>query len=76
MLNLKNSHEIHEIFSNGVIYIYSIPDESHKGRLKIGISALTSSKSHQPTTPTAAWNRHSYLSSRIQSSEKWNKFYE
>ena len=29
-------NELHETFSYGVIYVYSIPDGSHKGRLKIG----------------------------------------
>ncbi len=37
---LYKSNEINETFSYGVIYIYSIPDEKHKGRLKIG-SATT-----------------------------------
>jgi len=33
---LDNKWNIHETFSYGVIYIYSIPDEQHNGRLKIG----------------------------------------
>ena len=40
----SRNHEIHETFSYGIIYIYSIPDDSHKGRLKIG-SATTNSPS-------------------------------
>lgn len=36
MTDLNISHEIHETFSYSVIYIYSIPDEGHRGRLKIG----------------------------------------
>lgn len=31
-----NPNQIQETFSFGVIYVYSIPDERHKGRLKIG----------------------------------------
>lgn len=48
MSNLKlvtdstDSNKIHETFSYGVIYVYSIPDESHKGRLKIGSATVTS----------------------------------
>jgi hypothetical protein len=37
------SNEINETFSYGVIYVYSIPDKKHQGRLKIGITTLTSS---------------------------------
>jgi len=36
------TNDINKTFSYGIIYIYSIPDENHKGRLKIG-SATTSS---------------------------------
>jgi len=38
--NTKRS--MHETFSYGVIYIYSIPDEKHKGRLKIGSATINS----------------------------------
>jgi superfamily II DNA or RNA helicase len=38
----NNSYEIKETFSYGIIYIYSIPDENHKGRLKIGSATITS----------------------------------
>lgn len=33
---LYNSNDINDTFSYGVVYVYSIPDEKHKGRLKIG----------------------------------------
>ncbi len=33
-------NELHETFSYGVIYIYSIPDEGHRNRLKIGSATV------------------------------------
>ena len=48
-------HEIHETFSHGVIYVYSIPDERHKGRLKIG--AATTNINSQEAIETAARKR-------------------
>ncbi len=38
----KKNHVIHETFSYGVVYVYSIPDSHHKGRLKIGSATLLS----------------------------------
>ncbi|HSD99073.1 MAG TPA: Eco57I restriction-modification methylase domain-containing protein [Patescibacteria group bacterium] len=40
-------HEIHQTFSYGVVYVYSIPDSQHKGRLKIGSATISS---QEPTT--------------------------
>lgn len=37
---------IHETFSSGVVYIYSIPGEQHKGRLKVGGATV---KGQSPT---------------------------
>ena len=39
---IYKSNEINDTFSYGVVYVYSIPDEKHAGRLKIG-SATTNS---------------------------------
>lgn len=39
---LENKRSIHATFSYGVVYVYSIPDEQHKGRLKIGGATVTS----------------------------------
>ena len=44
---LDNFNNINETFSYGVIYVYSIPDEKHKGRLKIGGATLNSSSKSQ-----------------------------
>lgn len=49
--------EINETFSYGVIYIYSIPDEKHKGRLKIGSATIASSNSTQEDVDSAAHDR-------------------
>ncbi len=47
-------NEIHETFSYGVIYVYSIPDDGHKGRLKIGSATLSSQSPTQEEINTAA----------------------
>lgn len=57
MLSLKNRHEIHETFSYGVIYVYSIPDERHKGRLKIGSTTLSTSELTKEKIEAAAKER-------------------
>ncbi len=36
------NNNIHETFSFGLIYVYSIPGEVHKGRLKIGAATINS----------------------------------
>ena len=50
-------NDINETFSYGVIYVYSIPDEKHKGRLKIGSATLTSSNPTQENIYSAAHER-------------------
>ncbi len=35
-------NQIHETFSYGVVYVYSIPDDKHKGRIKIGGATVSS----------------------------------
>lgn len=37
------AHHIHETFSYGIIYVYSIPDKKHEGRLKIGSATVRAS---------------------------------
>ncbi len=49
--------EIHETFSYGVIYVYSIPDDRHRGRLKIGSATLNSSRPTQEEILSAAHAR-------------------
>lgn len=56
-VSLKNRREIHETFSYGVIYVYSIPDERHKGRLKIGSAALSSQEPTKEEIEVAARDR-------------------
>lgn len=36
-----SSRNIHQTFSYGIIYIYSIPLESHQGRLKVGFTTIS-----------------------------------
>lgn len=48
---------IHETFSYGVIYIYSIPGEQHKGRLKVGSATVSSSDPTQADIDEAAHRR-------------------
>jgi len=48
---------IHETFSYGVIYVYSIPGEQHKGRLKIGSATVNSSNPTQEEINEAAHYR-------------------
>jgi len=44
VIDSQSQNKIHETFSYGVIYVYSIPDESHRGRLKIGSATVATSK--------------------------------
>jgi superfamily II DNA or RNA helicase len=53
----NKSNDINETFSYGVVYVYSIPDEKHKGRLKIGSATITSAKSTQDDVNLAAEER-------------------
>ncbi len=55
--SLNREHQITETFSYGVIYIYSIPDEKHKGRLKIGSATINSSNPTQEEINAAARDR-------------------
>ncbi|MFZ2545152.1 MAG: Eco57I restriction-modification methylase domain-containing protein, partial [Candidatus Saccharimonadales bacterium] len=50
-------NEIHETFSYGVVYVYSIPDVQHSGRLKIGGATVNSSSPTQLEIETAAHHR-------------------
>src|ERR1035437_6204098 len=54
---LYKGNEINETFSYGVIYVYSITDEKHNGRLKIGSATLTSSNPTQEDIDSAAHER-------------------
>ena len=53
----SKGNEINETFSYGVIYVYSIPDEKHKDRLKIGSATTTSSKPTQEEIYSVAHER-------------------
>jgi len=58
--NLKKSYQISEIaetFSYGIIYIYSIPHESHAGRLKIGRATVSATNPTQADVDSAAGER-------------------
>lgn len=52
-----DSNEISQTFSYGVIYVYSIPDEKHRGRLKVGGATITSSNPTQESIDSAARER-------------------
>jgi len=54
--NEKNS-EIRETFSYGIVYIYSIPQKSHDGRLKIGSATLNTLNPTQKEIDVAAHER-------------------
>lgn len=53
----KQPLEIHDTFSYGVIYVYSIPAKSHKGRLKIGSATVQSANPTQKEIDAAAHDR-------------------
>jgi hypothetical protein len=55
--NTEDSAIIHETFSYGVVYVYSIPDGHHDGRLKIGGATVTSTNPTQTEIETAAHER-------------------
>jgi hypothetical protein len=48
---------IHQTFSYGVVYVYSIPGDQHKNRLKIGSATLTTEKPTQEAINAAANER-------------------
>lgn len=54
---LDNKRTIHATFSYGVIYVYSIPGDQHKGRLKIGGATLISLNPLQEEIKAAARER-------------------
>jgi len=54
---INQRNEINETFSYGVIYAYSIPYKSHKGRLKIGSATTTSPNPTQEDIDSAAHGR-------------------
>lgn len=54
---INKDNSINDTFSYGVIYIYSIPDEKHKGRLKIGSATVNSSNPTQEGVYLAAHER-------------------
>ncbi|MBP9816341.1 hypothetical protein KBD09_03865 [Candidatus Woesebacteria bacterium] len=45
--NINDNNVINQTFSYGVIYVYSIPDEKHKGRLKVGSATIATSSTKQ-----------------------------
>lgn len=53
----NNIRAIHATFSYGVVYVYSIPGDQHKGRLKIGGATLTTDKPTQHAIDAAAHER-------------------
>ena len=57
MEELDNIRTIHATFSYGVVYIYSIPGDQHKGRLKIGGATLTTENPTQQAINAAAHER-------------------
>ena len=51
---LDKGNSINETFSYGIIYVYSIPDKKHMGRLKIGSATVTSSSPTQEQIDSSA----------------------
>ena len=54
---MQLNNELHQTFSYGVIYVYSIPDYRHKGRLKIGSATVNSPIPTQAEIDAAAHTR-------------------
>lgn len=54
---LYQYNDINETFSYGVIYVYSIPDKKHMGRLKVGSATVISSNPTQENIDSAAHER-------------------
>lgn len=50
-------NELHQTFSYGVIYVYSIPDSQHAGRLKVGSATVISQNPTQEEVNAAAHHR-------------------
>lgn len=53
----SSNQVIHETFSYGLIYVYSIPGEQHTGRLKIGSATVSSQNPTQEEVEAAAHHR-------------------
>jgi hypothetical protein len=54
---IRNNSDIQETFSYGIIYVYSIPLESHRGRLKIGSATINHSNPTEDQIKSAALER-------------------
>ena len=52
-----HGNNIHETFSYGIVYVYSIPQKSHEGRLKIGKATTSSLKPTKQDIDLAAHDR-------------------
>jgi len=50
-------NDISETFSHGIVYVYSIPGDTHKGRLKIGGTTISSANPTQEDIDSAAQER-------------------
>ena len=56
-IEAKEQYEVHHTFSYGVVYVYSIPDEQHKNRLKIGGATVSSASPSQEEIEATAHAR-------------------
>ena len=56
-ISANTKHTINPTFSYGVIYVYSIPGEQHKGRLKVGSATVSSLHPTQDDIESAAHQR-------------------
>lgn len=56
-VDFRKRNEIHETYSYSLVYVYSIPDKIHSGRLKIGSATLESENPTQNDILTAAHER-------------------
>ncbi len=54
---INNDYKIRDTFSYGIVYIYSIPLETHTGRLKIGSATINSTNPTQKEIELAAKDR-------------------
>ena len=57
MNKINRFNEINETFSNGIIYVYSIPDKGHEGRLKVGSATIGSLNVTQASIELTAHER-------------------
>lgn len=57
---------IHETFSYGVIYVYSIPGDTHKGRLKIGSATV---KASNPTPEDISQAAHERIKQQTKTAD-------